>query len=74
MPFSLPIVQKKASYALMGYFPMGNAILVNLLNDGFCHKEEGTYAELPQLLEVEDVAAICRNSWRRLGVRAIRLA
>ena len=58
----------------MGYFPMGNAILVNLLNDGFCHKEEGTYAELPQLLEVEVAAAVCRNRCRRLDVRAIRLA
>ena len=58
----------------MGYLPMGNAILVDLLDDGFCHKEEGTYAELPQLLKVEVAAAVCRNSCRRLGVRAIRLA
>ena len=43
MPLGFPIVQEEARHALVCHFPVNDAVLVDLLDDGFCHKEVGTY-------------------------------
>ena len=48
MPACLPIVQKETSHALVSYLPMEDTVLADLLDDGFCHKKAGTYAEHPE--------------------------
>lgn len=73
----------------MRHDPVNDAVSVDLLDDGLCHKEMGTYTKcrpgspqansgskkhlMPRLSEVEVVAAACRNSCRRLGIWAIWL-
>ena len=43
MPLGFPIVQKETGHALVRHLPMGNTVLVDLLDDGLCHKKAGTY-------------------------------
>ena len=43
MPLGFPVVQEVARHALVGHLPVNDAMLVDLLNDGFCHKKAGTY-------------------------------
>ena len=43
MPLGFPIVQEEARHALVCHLPVNDAVLVDLLNDGLCHKKVGTY-------------------------------
>ena len=36
-------MQKEAGHALVSHLPVGDAVLVDLLDDGLCHKKAGTY-------------------------------
>ena len=43
MPLGFPIVQEEARHALVCHFPVNDAVSIDLLDDGFCHKKVGTY-------------------------------
>ena len=43
MPLGFPIVQEEARHALVCHLPLNDAVSVDLLNDGLCHKKVGTY-------------------------------
>ncbi len=45
IPLGFPIVQEEARHALMCHLPVNDAVLVDLLDDGFCHEEVGTYTK-----------------------------
>ena len=43
MPLGFPIVQEEARHALVCHLPVNDAMPVDLLDDGLCHKKAGTY-------------------------------
>ena len=43
MPLGFPVVQEEARHALVCHFPVNDAVSVDLLDDGLCHKKAGTY-------------------------------
>ena len=43
MPFGFPVVQEVARHASVCHLPVNDAVLVDLLNDGLCHKKAGAY-------------------------------
>jgi hypothetical protein len=43
MPLRFPVVQEVARHASVCHLPVNDAVLVDLLDDGLCHKKAGTY-------------------------------
>ncbi len=58
MPLGFPIVQEEARHACVCHLPVNDAVLVDLLDDGFCHKKAGTYSKRNQRTAPPDPAGV----------------